>query len=356
MVDSFHVIGSKRSGGAERFFIRLVEALKVTGHEAVAVIRRGSIISQSLDNRIRQIHLRMYNNYDLFSALKLRRRIKKDHPDIVQTYMGRATHLTHLSPDKDVVHIARLGGFYTIRGCYQHAHAWVGNTKAICDYMVREGLPADRIFFIGNFVDMPEHTPNEQLTALRRSLKIPADAIIIFSLARFIRKKGIDQLLMAFSRLPFEVDQRPLSLVIAGDGPDRESLKRLEITLGLRGRVFWVGWQNKPEIYFELADVFVCSSRHEPLGNVILEAWAHKLPVVATPTDGAKELIMKGYNGILSDENSPKELSNQLLELLQSGQKQWNKIGMNGMQTLINTHSKKNIVNKYLELYDKLQK
>ena len=51
--------------------------------------------------------------------------------------------------------MARLGGYYKIDGYYRHAHAWVGNTQDICDFMVKEGLPPERVFYIGNFVPQP---------------------------------------------------------------------------------------------------------------------------------------------------------------------------------------------------------
>lgn len=356
MVDSLHVIASRRLGGAERFFIRLIEALNKKGHEAVAVFRKDGMITGQLDNSVRRIHIGMRNNYDLFSVLKLREYINKESPPIVQTYMGRATRLTRINPEKGTIHIARLGGFYKIPGYYRHAHAWIGNTRGICDHMASEGIPADRIFLIGNFVDIKKRTHAEQLMSLHRSLEIPEDAVIIFSLARFIRKKGIDDLLTAFSGLPVEINHRPLRLVIAGDGPREDSLKIMAKNLGLDDRVTWTGWQNKPDIYFDMADLFVCPSRHEPLGNVILEAWAHRLPVVTTSTDGAIELVIDGHNGILTPLNSPKNMGDRILDLLKSGPEEWSRIGSNGVQTLLDKHSRDTVVKAYLELYDRLQK
>ncbi len=354
MVDSFHVIASRRLGGAERFFVRCIHALNENGHHAVAVIRSGGMISDLLNSGVRQIHIGMHNNYDLFSAVKLRHSIYMERPPIVQTYMGRATRLTRISPGKGIIHIARLGGFYKINGYFRHAHAWIGNTKGVCDYMVREGLPADRVYLIGNFVDIPEPFPAARVTALRRSIGVAEDALIVFSLARFIRKKGIEDLLTAFSKLPAEINNRPLRLVIAGTGPGESSLQKLSETLGLDGRVVWAGWQNKPDIYFDMADLFVCPSRHEPLGNVILEAWAHSLPVVTTSTDGAMELVIDGHNGVLTPLNSPRELGDRLLELLQSDPEERKRIGSNGMETLLEKYSKNRIIQSYLELYDKL--
>ena len=75
----------------------------------------------------------MRNGWDLLSVLKIRRLIRNTGPLIVQTYMGRATRLTRLPRDSAAIHVARLGGYFKIKGYYQHAHAWVGNTRGICD-------------------------------------------------------------------------------------------------------------------------------------------------------------------------------------------------------------------------------
>ena len=50
---------------------------------------------------------------------------------------------------------------------------------------------------------------------------------------------------------------------------------------------------------FSSADMFVCPSRHEPLGNVVLEAWAQNTPAIATAAQGPKQLIDDGENGLL---------------------------------------------------------
>jgi glycosyltransferase involved in cell wall biosynthesis len=68
------------------------------------------------------------------------------------------------------------------------------------------------------------------------------------------------------------------------------------------------------------------------------------------------ELINDGHNGILTHLNDPERFGEQLLELIQAGPGEWNKFGSNGMQTLIDNHSKDNVVRSYLDLYDRLQK
>lgn len=356
MIDSLHIIGSRQFGGADRFYVRLVRALNERGHAAVAVNRPGSPIAEVLNGVVEQVHVPMRNVWDIFSGFTIRRLVRDSQVPIVQTYMGRATRLTHIPRHSQAIHIARLGGYYKIKDRYEHAHAWVGNTRGVCDYLVDQGLPVERVYHIGNFVDIEPPSTDEALNVLRRSLNIPMDAIIIFSLGRFISIKGMDDLLTAFAQLPREVRGRQLYLIIAGDGPLREELwskaKALDLNTGLR----WVGWQNHPGPYFNLADVFVCPSRHETLGNVILEAWAYQLPVISTRTPGALELIREGENGLLVPCKDPRALSERLLELLKAELPEWQRIAEKGKEALIANHSQEAVVNAYLAMYDDLQK
>lgn len=356
MADSLHIIGSKQYGGADHFYIRLVQAMNACGHRAVAVTRPGTPISKALDGQVEQIHVPMRNVWDIFSVLAIRRLVRKSQVPIVQTYMGRASRLTRVPARGHTIHVARLGNYYKIRGYYAHAHAWVGNTRGVCDYLVAHGLPAERVYLIGNFVEIRPPMEAEKLVRLRHSLNLPGEAIILFSLGRFIHIKGMDDLLVAFSQLPSKVGGRPLYLVIAGDGPLRQQLQSQAETLVLSPRLRWVGWQNDPGPYYRLANVFVCPSRHETLGNVILEAWAHDLPVIATRTPGALDLIQDGHNGLLVPCDDPGALAKQLLEVLEADVSTWQNLAANGMQTLEAHHSKEVVVGAYLAMYEELQK
>lgn len=355
VISSVHIIGSKQFGGAERFFVRLVEALHHHGHDVLAVHRAISRIGRVLDPAVPRVELPMFNNiWDRYSPYRIRSLVKRRGPDIVQTYMGRASCMTHLPARSKSLQVARLGGFYKIKGYYEHAHAWVANSRELRDYLVKQGLPADRIYRIGNFVDILPPASAQELDALRRSHGIPADAILIFSLGRLIGIKGFDDLLNAFSRLPREVGGRPLWLMIVGDGPLRKPLARLAEQLRIEHRVSWPGWQDDPLPYYDLAHIFVCPSSRETLGNVILEAWSHRLPVVSTATSGARELIRDGENGRLVPCGDPGLLAEQLIALIREGEPAWQKLAEQGLATLAQNHSRQSVVSAYLEMYREL--
>lgn len=355
MIHSMHIIGSRQMGGAEKFYMRLVHALHRRGFNVLAVNRPSSPLKESLEKTVPRQNVSMHNGWDLFSMIKIRGLIRRYKPLIVQTYMGRATRLTRLPRGSSTTHVARLGGFYKVNGYYRHAHAWVANTRALCDYLIREGLDADRVYRIGNFVEIA-NTPDENtLRALRKSLQIATDAVVLFSLGRLIDIKGFDDLLAAFAQIPRDLNGRPLVLVIAGDGPLRKPLHRQARQLSVTDRLRWVGWQKDPGTYFDLADIFVCPSHRETLGNVILEAWAHKLPVVATRTLGASELIVAEKNGLLAEIRNPIALAATITRLLEAGPKTWRNLGENGLSTVKQHHTEEVVLSSYLALYADLQ-
>jgi glycosyltransferase involved in cell wall biosynthesis len=354
MTDSIHIIGSRQFGGADRFYVRLVEALSEAGHTVLGVTRPGTPIARSLAPTVEQFPVAMRNRWDLLSAWRIRRLIRERRPTIVQTYMGRATRLTRVPARSGAVHVARLGGYYKLDGYYRHAHAWVGNTRGVCDYLVRQGIPAGSVYLIGNFVEAPETVSEQQIDALRRTLDIPAQAQVLLTAGRFIPRKGFDDLLTAFSKLPAQLGGRPLFLVVIGDGPSRESLRRQCREAALEDRVRWPGWQNRLSPYYRLAEAFVCPSRHETLGNVILEAWSHRVPVVATRTAGAAELIQEAVNGLLSPCAEPAALAERISELLQASQRARDAMIEGGARSLAERHSRQAVLEGYMAMYAEL--
>jgi glycosyltransferase involved in cell wall biosynthesis len=69
--------------------------------------------------------------------------------------------------------------------------------------------------------------------------------------------------------------------------------------LSVKPRVRFLGWRDDPAALFAAADVFICPSRHEPLGNVVIEAWAQAIPVIAAESQGPAALITNEKTGLL---------------------------------------------------------
>ncbi len=293
-IPSLHIIGSREMGGAERWFVRFLRAMQGRGEPVSALVRSGGDLASHHLARIPSAELPMRTVWDPVSRWQVSHHARASHAPIVQTYMGRASRLTHLKPGRGQVHIARLGGYYALHP-FRHAHAWIGNTKGLCDWMIQGGLPADRVFHITNFADPPKAVAPATLAALRRQIDAQPDDWLMVHPGRFVPVKGHANLLAAFAALPAEIGGRRLRLVLLGDGPLRAELENQAKESGIGDRIVWAGWQQDPAPWLALANMIVFPSRdEETLGNVILEAWAYGKPLVCTAFRGAREIAEAG--------------------------------------------------------------
>jgi len=350
-----HILGSRGFGGAAQFYVRLVRALHEAGEPVTAVTRADCAVVGTLrENGIDPLHVPLRGRWDLGSVRRIRRLVAARGPCVVQTYLGKATRLTRLPASSESVHVARLGGFYKLDGYYRHAHAWVGNTRGICDYLVRSGLPAERVFHIGNFVPDPRALTADERAELRREARVPPGAWVVAGLGRLIAKKGFPDLLEALALLPAELAGRQVVTLIVGDGEDRPALEAQTGTLGIAGRVRFLGWREDPDPWLDLSDLVVVPSRHEPLGNVILEAWSHRRAVVSTASDGALELMRDGENGLVVPCADPHALAEAIRAVLAGPEQARVGLGEGGYTELRETHGREAVLDAYRELYARL--
>ncbi|MDR3436338.1 glycosyltransferase [Telmatospirillum sp.] len=279
------VMGSDKRGGAENFFARLCVALSRTGLEQQVVIRRNAPCKQDLvDGGITPVELPFFYSGDIVTKLLLKRRIAKFAPDIVLTWMSRATSVC---PDGPFVRMARLGGYYDLK-YYRSCHHLIANTEEIVDYLAKHGWPREKASYLPNFVDESDDRPID-----RASLQTPPDVPVILALGRLHSDKAFDVLLDAMALVP------RAHLWLAGEGGLDAPLKAQAARLGIAGRVHFLGWRTDSGALLAAADCLVCPSRVEPLGNVILEGWIHKKPVVAAASTGPAGLIETERTGLL---------------------------------------------------------
>lgn len=347
---TLHLIGSKSLGGAENWFFRFTHALAQKDIVVFRGIRKGSELEDIKHNTIKTYSLPFYTVWDPISKFSISRLINELKPDIVQTYMSRATRLTHVDR-KTCVHIARLGGYYGLKA-FKHAHAWIGNTKGICDYLIQNGFPKKKVFYITNFVDIAEPAPREILRKLKDKMGILDEDFIIIHPARFVPVKGHETLFKAIHLLAFDrMLKRRFKVILLGDGPLKSHLLQQANKLDIDKYLIWAGWQNNVSLYYQLAHLVVFPSMEkETLGNVILEAWAHKKPVVCTRFRGAMEITKDLEDVIQVDCLDSKALYLAIKRtMIEKDLRDY--IAKNGYKKVIKHFTKEIIVNQYIEVY-----
>ncbi len=331
------VIAGAEYGGAEAFFTRMVLALNKAGLEQQAVIKshpqRAEILAR---NGIKVSQLPFKGVIDIYTPLALKRDIRSFAPDIVLTWMSRASRTC---PKGDFIHVARLGGYFDPK-YYRNCDHLIGNTLDIVEYLRNSGWPEERTHYLPNFVNGERAPP-----APRRDSYIPDKAPLLLALGRLHEDKAFDVLMKAMTRLP------DAYLWLAGDGPLRQELESQAESLGVKHRVRFLGWRDDVAALLAACDVFICPSRHEPLGNVVIEAWAHSAPVVAADSLGPGVLIKHMETGLLAPVDDPISLAEAVNYLLGDSE-MCSRLVKEGLAAYESEFTESMVVEKYLDFFN----
>lgn len=298
-----HLLGTSGDGGAETYFVDLVTALSRAGVGEAAAIRRHAGREAALKAAGVPIRvLRFGGPLDILTRTAAAGYARLQNARLLLAWMNRAARHTPRGP---WARIGRLGGYYNLK-YYAGFEELVANTEDIAEWIVAQGWPAGRVRYIPNFAAAPAGG-----AALdRASLDTPTDVPLLLGMGRLHEAKAHDVSLQALTQLP------DAWLWIAGVGPQEAKLKAMAHALGVADRVRFLGWRTDPSALYRAADICVFPSRYEPLGNVVIQAWAHGLPVVAAESQGPKALIEDGRDGLLVPVDDPGELAEAVRQLL----------------------------------------
>lgn len=137
--------------------------------------------------------------------------------------------------------------------------------------------------------------------------------IKFITVGRLSASKNQKLLIESFSQLHQEIKNS--ILIIIGEGPLKNELKALVKQHKLEESILFLGLKRNPFKYLAKSDIFVLSSNYEGLPNVLLEALACKLPVIATNLKGSNEILANGQYGILIDPKNKAELKEKMITM-----------------------------------------
>jgi glycosyltransferase involved in cell wall biosynthesis len=296
---------SRDLGGIQQAFLDYSTALKSQGIEVVNVTSIFAKINHiAVCKEQNTIKLPNLGPWDFISSLYLRLIIKLMNPDIIIAHGNRAInfvkgHLFQCS-SPPLIGVAHN---YSIKGLKKCDYV-IALTKHMEKHLIQQNFNSSNIFIIPNMLAVKEDF-------VARDYQ---DPVVIGTLARFVKKKGIDILLRSFKILK---DQGYIfKAIIGGNGEERNNLINLSKTLGLNSEILFVGWVQDKDRFFTDIDIFCLPSLHEPFGIIILEAMGRSLPIVATNTEGPQEILRDRQDGLLCDISSSSDLAEKLAYLI----------------------------------------
>lgn len=309
-----HVVLSLDLGGLERVVLDLIRQADALGQvpSVVCVDRRGQLADTAESLGARVVCLDKGPGLK-FKAMGAFDRVLRDlRPDVIHSHQIGA--LFYAGP---VARKRRIPVVHTEHGKHfpgSFKTNWLGRisggfadrflcvSKEIADLVVKVGVTRrSRVGFQANGIDVRSFRPipPAERPALRQSLGLPGDGVVIGTAGRLAEIKRYDRLISAFAAL--KSTHPDLSLVFVGDGPLRGELEAQAASLGLAGSVHFAGYQSDPRPYLQAMDVFALTSRSEGMPLSVLEAWASGLPVVVPDVGGLPDMVSDGETGLLVD-------------------------------------------------------
>ncbi|HSR87761.1 MAG TPA: glycosyltransferase [Pontiella sp.] len=274
----------------------------------------------------------------LLYNLRLKKEVSAFRPDLIFTWVNRASRKC---PPTDAIVVGRLGGYYDIANYTKCDHLIV-NTPDLVRHVVSNGWPEEKVSMISNFGELPA-----ELEVSEPLPPIPAGHKVLLTLGRLHVKKAQDTLIKAMPLIP------DATLLIAGTGELQGELEVLAEDLGVRDRVHFLGLRKDVRGLFDLADVCVFPSRFEPLGNVVLEAWATRTPIVAAASVGPSWLISHNETGLLFEIDNAEQCASEVNRLL-SNNGLADTLIMNASKVLQERFSEEAVMGQYKALFIKL--
>lgn len=318
-------------GGGERHLADLVNGLAGRGHEVYLALRPKSPLLSELKKVAREnvTTLPLRNSLDAKSARELSKLVRRHKIQVVHAHMARdyplAAYAVRQNKDARLIvtrHVLfRLNRLHRIT--LSGAARIIAVSEAVASQLRSDGVAApEKISVVLNGIDttrFEEARRKFDRAEFLCSWNLPDHSLLVGTVGELTPLKGQAEFLQAAVQV---LKQQPNAyFFIAGidhsqGNKNRTVLERLTEDLNLTERVRLVGWlEDLGQLYCAL-DVFVSASHTESFGLAIAEAMASGAAVVATETEGAREIIQPGETGLLVPVRDVDKLAEAVLELL----------------------------------------
>jgi glycosyltransferase involved in cell wall biosynthesis len=274
--------------------------------------------------------IREQRRFDLAVIPALRAVIEARHPDLVITNSVKSHFLFWRSRlNRKYPWVAFHHG-YTMTDLkmriYNRLDRWslpkADRVATVCQAFASElaretKIPQERIFVQHNAIRPQPKLAADEVNALRRKFGIAKGERVVLSVGRLSKEKAHAELIEAFKQVNAGNPDVQCKLLIVGDGPERASLETAARASGQNDRITFAGQVSNVQPFYAAADVFVLPSHSEGSPNVLLEAMAAGVPIVATAVGGVPEIVADEESALLVPPKNPNALAAAIDRVLQ---------------------------------------
>lgn len=338
-------------GGAENAFVRILTGLKERGWDVHSVSLRdsGPMAEKLRAAGVPVTTLSCRGLADIRAFWRLRRVVRTVQPTAVLSFLHQAnfySRLASVSSGAAVVSGIRVADgrravIWPDRLTKNLVRQYVGVSSSVMEkHQSWCRISSDICSSIPNGVDVPVATAT-----------VPRDKNRILFVGRLTAQKSPGLLLTAVSQLIRDGDQ--VHVQIVGDGPLRSELKGQARDLGMADSVEFLGQRSDVEDLMQRSTVLVLPSQWEGMPNVVLEAMANQLPVIATDVDGISDVVTNETDGVLVPSGNAKALAKAIQRVL-SDQTFQSRLAENALQKVQADYCWSGVIDRYDRLLTEL--
>jgi len=367
------VITGLAEGGAETQVLSLAKHFRTQGWR-VAVVSLLPLmgLARELDPLgIEVVSLGMRNPWSAWIAwFRLVRFLRRFRPTVVHAHMFHANLLARLArpflpvgvlictahspyeaPRGTLTPRERTWREWAYRLTDPFCHLTTQVSQAGVERYVRVGaVPRGKIRAVPNGVDTGRFRPDAAARKRFREQMGWENAFVWLSVGRFDPAKDHRTMIEAFAQL----EEKSAVLGLVGDGPLRKEIEECVQSLGIAGRVEFLGVRKDVQGLMTSADAYVLSSRWEGMPMTLLEAQACALPVVATGVGGVVEVVRDGETGFLVPAGNPTALAAAMRKLMSLSPEERQAMGMAGRLWVVCNFSLHKVGSEWEKLFAEL--
>jgi glycosyltransferase involved in cell wall biosynthesis len=335
-----HVVTRLDFGGAQQNTLATVRGLDRARFDVLLVCGEGGFFDGEVraDGRIRTIFLdslvrEIAPLRDLLAFLELWKIFQSERPSVVHTHSSKAGILARLAAALAgvpvIVHTYHGFGFrdrqntlvksaYVLleRLCARVTSRLVYVSRSNAQYAERHGLgPSKDATVIRSGVRLSDFPAAVDAAKLKMSSGIGMHKPVVVSIGNLKPQKNAGDFVAAAAKVSARYPEA--RFVYIGDGPQRRALEAKAFSLGLEGKLTFLGWRRDGAQWLAASDVFALTSLWEGLPRALVEALRTGLPAVCYATDGVVDVLRDGENGFLVPPGDVDALAERLARLLE---------------------------------------
>jgi len=326
-----HTCFSRSWGGLELYAVDLATLLHHRGHRVtLACPPHSRVYVEALQRGLALEGLDVHGYAHPLLLGRLALRLRRTGFDLIHAHVSRdlATLVPalQLSRSSAPLVLTKSVGSYVMKRdpFHRYTYARVSRVFAISSVIRQNVLettpvPPERVLTVHFPVDTARYSPDPaRRRAMRSTLGITEDRVVIGFVGRFSPGKGHEDLLHAVREL---IASRPITLLVVGEASYGEeayeaTIRQMAVALGLGEAVIFLGFRRDVEAVLDACDLFAFPSHAEAFGMALVEAMAMELPVVSTNCDGVLDIVVDGTTGMFVNPHRPTELADALKLLI----------------------------------------